>query len=206
MDEVRDSDTRLHYHYNWTCIATHFADLPIWDRLFGTYRDADRFAGDVRLSRHNERKLGRMLLFRDVYKDLASRSGHLDRLKAHLHTESVWSAGASMSRSLPKKGRKAAKPAKLAKPIYGRHVHRRGHRGGALLAHDIKTVYALPGVHNDHLFDAVQPVPGIPAGRPCPPRTRRRLWRWGRLSGDRQTANLLCRAGAGPAQLWRLRC
>ena len=25
-----------------------------------------------------------------------------------------------------------------------------------LLAHGLKTVYALPGVHNDHLFDAFQ--------------------------------------------------
>src|SRR6202030_238458 len=26
---------------------------------------------------------------------------------------------------------------------------------GALIAHGIDTVYALPGVHNDHLFDAL---------------------------------------------------
>jgi hypothetical protein len=36
---------------------------------FGTYRDADQFAGRCGFPRHNERQLGRMLLFRDVYKD-----------------------------------------------------------------------------------------------------------------------------------------
>ena len=50
------------HHFN-------YADLPLWDRLFGTYRDADGFAARCGFPRHNERKLGRMLLFRDVYKD-----------------------------------------------------------------------------------------------------------------------------------------
>ena len=44
-------------------------DLPIWDRMFGTYRDTDTFAAQCGFPRHNERKLGRMLLFRDVYGD-----------------------------------------------------------------------------------------------------------------------------------------
>ncbi|MGA8397648.1 MAG: sterol desaturase family protein, partial [Pseudolabrys sp.] len=50
------------HHYN-------YADLPLWDRLFGTYRDADTFAAHCGFPRNNERQLGRMLLFRDVYKD-----------------------------------------------------------------------------------------------------------------------------------------
>src|SRR5215813_12587005 len=50
------------HHYN-------YADLPLWDRLFGTYRDADAFAARCGFPRNNERQLGRMLLFRDVYKD-----------------------------------------------------------------------------------------------------------------------------------------
>jgi len=41
----------------------------LWDRLFGTYRDADQFAERCSFPRHNERQLGRMLLFRDVYRD-----------------------------------------------------------------------------------------------------------------------------------------
>jgi sterol desaturase/sphingolipid hydroxylase (fatty acid hydroxylase superfamily) len=50
------------HHYN-------HADLPLWDGLFGTYRDADTFAARCGFPRNNERQLGRMLLFRDVYKD-----------------------------------------------------------------------------------------------------------------------------------------
>ena len=36
----------------------------------------------------------------------------------------------------------------------------------ALIAHGLGTVYALPGVHNDHLFDAFQRR-GRPAGGSC---------------------------------------
>jgi sterol desaturase/sphingolipid hydroxylase (fatty acid hydroxylase superfamily) len=50
------------HHFN-------YADLPIWDRLFGTYRDADSFAPACGFPRNNERKLGRMLMFKDVYND-----------------------------------------------------------------------------------------------------------------------------------------
>jgi sterol desaturase/sphingolipid hydroxylase (fatty acid hydroxylase superfamily) len=50
------------HHYN-------YADRPLWDRLFGTYRDADAFAARCGFPRNNERQLGRMLLFHDVYKD-----------------------------------------------------------------------------------------------------------------------------------------
>jgi len=50
------------HHYN-------YGDLPIWDRLFGTYRDADDFVARCGFPRHNERKLVRMLMFRNVYND-----------------------------------------------------------------------------------------------------------------------------------------
>ncbi len=45
----------------------NFSDLPIWDRLFGTYRDATDFAPACGFPNHNERKIGDMLCFRDVY-------------------------------------------------------------------------------------------------------------------------------------------
>ena len=50
------------HHYN-------YGDLPIWDRLFGTYRDADTFAAQCGFPRHNERRLVQMLAFRNVYND-----------------------------------------------------------------------------------------------------------------------------------------
>ena len=45
----------------------NFSDLPIWDRLFGTYRDTTEFAPRCGFPRENERKIGKMLVFRDVY-------------------------------------------------------------------------------------------------------------------------------------------
>ncbi|PJI42332.1 MAG: desaturase [Ferrovibrio sp.] len=47
----------------------NFADLPVWDRIFGTYKDAESFASACGFPNHNERQLGRMLIFQDVYGD-----------------------------------------------------------------------------------------------------------------------------------------
>ncbi len=58
-----------------------------------------------------------------------------------------------MSKKSKEKGRKAAKPAKLAKPTMA-DMSTGEATVATLLANGIKTVYALPGVHNDHLFDA----------------------------------------------------
>jgi sterol desaturase/sphingolipid hydroxylase (fatty acid hydroxylase superfamily) len=54
-------------HHELGVYAGNFGDLPIWDRLFGTYRDADDFAARCGFPDHNERHLARMLLFQDVY-------------------------------------------------------------------------------------------------------------------------------------------
>lgn len=54
-------------HHELDVHRYNFADLPIWDRMFGTYRDADGFAAACGFPGHNERHLGQMLLFRDVY-------------------------------------------------------------------------------------------------------------------------------------------
>jgi sterol desaturase/sphingolipid hydroxylase (fatty acid hydroxylase superfamily) len=56
-------------HHELDVHKYNFADLPLWDRLFGTYRDADEFAPRCGFPRDNERKLLRMLMFRDVYND-----------------------------------------------------------------------------------------------------------------------------------------
>lgn len=56
-------------HHELDVHRFNFADLPIWDRLFGTYRDADTFVAHCGFPRNNERQLGRMLIFKDVYKD-----------------------------------------------------------------------------------------------------------------------------------------
>lgn len=56
-------------HHQLDVHRFNFADLPLWDRLFGTYRDAEQFSGQCGFPRHNERHLGRMLLFKDVYNE-----------------------------------------------------------------------------------------------------------------------------------------
>ena len=56
--------------------------------------------------------------------------------------------------------------------------HRRGRRSRRSLAHGIDTVYALPGVHNDHLFDALFKARRPHPHGPHPPRAGRRpTWR-----------------------------
>jgi sterol desaturase/sphingolipid hydroxylase (fatty acid hydroxylase superfamily) len=47
----------------------NFADIPLWDRLFGTYRDTTEFVERCGFPRNNEYKLLKMLAFRDVYRD-----------------------------------------------------------------------------------------------------------------------------------------
>jgi sterol desaturase/sphingolipid hydroxylase (fatty acid hydroxylase superfamily) len=54
-------------HHELDVHAGNYGDLPIWDRLFGTYRDADDFAPQCGFPHHNERHLSRMLAFQDVY-------------------------------------------------------------------------------------------------------------------------------------------
>lgn len=57
-------------HHQLDVHTYNFSDLPLWDRLFGTYKDADEFVPECGFPRNNERKLGEMLVFRDVYHDL----------------------------------------------------------------------------------------------------------------------------------------
>ena len=45
----------------------NYGDITWWDRLFGTFRDADRFVAACGFPRGNERQFGSMLVWRDVY-------------------------------------------------------------------------------------------------------------------------------------------
>ena len=45
----------------------NYSDLPIWDRIFGTYRDAVDFIPKCGFRGTNEKRLAEMLIFRDVY-------------------------------------------------------------------------------------------------------------------------------------------
>ena len=55
----------IHHQYD---VHTHnFSDIPIWDRLFGTYQDTTTFVRRCGFPRGAERRLGAMLAFKDVY-------------------------------------------------------------------------------------------------------------------------------------------
>ena len=45
----------------------NFGDITWWDRLFGTFKDTDSFSAQCGFPRDNERHMGDMLVFRDVY-------------------------------------------------------------------------------------------------------------------------------------------
>jgi len=55
-------------HHQLDVHTCNFGDLPVWDRLFGTYRDSVEFAGTCGFPAGAEQKLLPMLVFRDVYK------------------------------------------------------------------------------------------------------------------------------------------
>lgn len=55
-------------HHELDIHRYNFADLPIWDRLFGTYKDAGMFAKQCGFPEGAEHRWGSMLLFRDEYR------------------------------------------------------------------------------------------------------------------------------------------
>jgi len=59
--ELHSVHHQLDYH------KSNYPDLPIWDRLFGTYRDATDFVERCGFPTGAEEKLGKMLVFKDVY-------------------------------------------------------------------------------------------------------------------------------------------
>ena len=70
----------------------------------------------------------------------------------------------------------------------------------SLIAHRLDTLYALPGVQNDHLFDALFKSSDTDPHRAHAARTGRRLHGARRRARHRQAAGLRGGAGAGPAQ------
>jgi sterol desaturase/sphingolipid hydroxylase (fatty acid hydroxylase superfamily) len=54
-------------HHQYDVHQYNFADIPLWDRLFGTYKDTTEFADRCGFPKGAEKKLGEMLVFKDVY-------------------------------------------------------------------------------------------------------------------------------------------
>ena len=55
-------------HHQFGVHKYNFGDIPIWDRIFGTYKDITEFAERCGFPKNAENKLKEMLLFKDVYK------------------------------------------------------------------------------------------------------------------------------------------
>ncbi len=54
-------------HHQYDVHGFNYSDLPIWDRLFGTYRDSTAFADRCGFPEGAEQRLPEMLIFKDVY-------------------------------------------------------------------------------------------------------------------------------------------
>ncbi len=55
---------RIHHERN--VHGSNYGDLPIWDMLFGTYRNPETYQGQCGFDPPREQMVGAMLLFRDV--------------------------------------------------------------------------------------------------------------------------------------------
>lgn len=53
-------------HHQFDVHRHNYGDIPLWDRLFGTYKDATAFAERCGFPHGAEQKLGQMLLFRNM--------------------------------------------------------------------------------------------------------------------------------------------
>ena len=58
-------------HHSYGVHRYNYSDLPLWDRLFGTYKDATEFAERCGFDSEREQRLLAMLAFRDVHKEVA---------------------------------------------------------------------------------------------------------------------------------------
>ena len=54
------------HHHELGVHARNYGDLPLWDILFGTFSNPAQFSGDVGFGGQTHRRLGTMLIGRDV--------------------------------------------------------------------------------------------------------------------------------------------
>lgn len=54
-------------HHQLDVHKFNFGDITWWDRLFGTFREADKFAAQCGFPEQHQRQLAAMLMFRDRY-------------------------------------------------------------------------------------------------------------------------------------------
>lgn len=56
-------------HHQYDVHRFNFGDIPVWDRIFGTYKDTTEFVHRCGFPRGAEAKLVQMLFFKDVYRE-----------------------------------------------------------------------------------------------------------------------------------------
>jgi len=61
-------------HHQFDVHKYNFSDIPLWDRMFGTYKDTTEFVERCGFPKGAEEKLIPMLAFKDVYFDASTRS------------------------------------------------------------------------------------------------------------------------------------
>ena len=62
-------------HHQFDVHQYNFADIPLWDRLFGTYKDTSEFTERCGFPTGAEEKLWDMLVFKDVYYEDTVKQG-----------------------------------------------------------------------------------------------------------------------------------
>ena len=61
-------------HHQFDVHKYNFSDIPLWDRMFGTYKDTTEFVERCGFPKGAEEKLIPMLAFKDVYFDASTGS------------------------------------------------------------------------------------------------------------------------------------
>lgn len=56
-------------HHQFEVHSYNYSDIPIWDRIFGTYKDSVAFSARCGFPEGAEQRFAEMLVFKDVYKD-----------------------------------------------------------------------------------------------------------------------------------------
>ena len=54
-------------HHQWDLHKYNYSDLILWDRIFGTFKEADKFSERCGFPKDHELRIREMLMFKDVY-------------------------------------------------------------------------------------------------------------------------------------------
>ena len=89
----RPESHRVHHQFQHH--TNNFADIPIWDMLFGTFKNPKRFKGKCGYESWREDRFEDMLIFRDVHAPGAEKVAPLHFLPTCLGCSKRWACAAS---------------------------------------------------------------------------------------------------------------